>query len=355
MIKKLKKWIRILIFIPIPIFIIFVNYYVDPVDVFHETYRETAKKLLEGNKVYSIGDFNERAVKKALIEILPSEVDCFAFGPSLATEIRSNDVGNKSFFNLAVSSADFYDVLGMFGLLEYYNKRYNRVIICFDSLLFNKSFIKNNYTNHNRLKPYALYMEDLLNKHAARNIKEEENSLLEKVAYLFSADVFQTALRTLKNNKWSINKRWGIAGENCRYMSLDADASRIYGTDALSSFNRELDQRKYDPNDTFARRSHLDKFYLSEFEKLIDFLKKKNVEISFFLCPIPPVVWDRIDLNEFFMVDEVEKYAEYYSKKYGIKIIGSLDPYKVGVNNEDFYDARHMKGDKLSFYMDFKQ
>ena len=42
------------------------------------------------------------------------------------------------------------------------------------------------------------------------------------------------------------------------------------------------------------------------------------------------------------------------SNKYNLKTIGTYNPYKIGMKDEDFYDARHVRRELLGIYFDFK-
>ena len=53
------------------------------------------------------------------------------------------------------------------------------------------------------------------------------------------------------------------------------------------------------------------------------------------------------------MLDEIEAYAREVADEYDIKLTGSYNPYKVGISDADFWDARHIQHDKLSEFFDF--
>lgn len=364
MLKKISLWKGILIFIPIPFIIAFTNLVADAGNIFHdETSREVAQQIAKGKAVYSVGNFDERNVKFNLIQFLPENVDCLVFGPSLSMGIRSHDVGTDNFFNLGESGADFYDIMAQFGALEFFKKNYKRVVICVDFDYFCETYIKQNIRDQ-QYKPYALYMIDVLNHKnvAAPNLKL---SLVDKIISwkeLLSVSYFQSSARILLTNLKDIvlrkttADRIGTPDENYKEAYYKKDASWVYAKSFQAhDLNFVLNEiKKYPMTPHLVKKEHLRKESVEVFEKLINYLQTKDVDIELYLCPFPPTLWNKIDRKEYVMVDELEEYAKSIAKKYNLKLTGAYDPSVLGVSNEDFYDARHLRHEKLSVYMDFK-
>lgn len=93
------------------------------------------------------------------------------------------------------------------------------------------------------------------------------------------------------------------------------------------------------------------------FDKLIKYLTDQGIEIEFFLCPLCPTLWDRLAIGitdcQYYILDEIESHVREIAGKYNIKVTGSYNPYTVGISDEDFWDSRHIRDDRLDIFFDF--
>ncbi len=82
-------------------------------------------------------------------------------------------------------------------------------------------------------------------------------------------------------------------------------------------------------------------------EKFISKLKSQNYKVVLVLSPYHPRLYDlmRLQDKKFLVIESTFiKIAE----KYGVQLIGSYDPTKVGCSSEDFYDGMHPKADCIN-------
>ena len=352
-----RKWLAILIFIPLPILLVLMNFLIDPANIFHDSSADVAKALLDGKAAYfGTANSNERELKRVMIEGMPHRVDCVTIGPSLVFGIRSENAGSDSFYNLSVSGADLYDDLATFGMLEAYGCEIDRAIICVDSYCFDRK-LANTFTRHEALMPYSDYMTSLI-----YNEKDEvpsataAASLATKINQLFSITYFQASFDYFKQYGMAERKSWGIADESYGEAYYCADGSFVYPKgysencteDAVISAAREYDCDYY-----FTKGECPDDIYFEIFKKLVIYLQDKGVDVDFFLCPLSPALWDICDFEAHPMLPELERMAREFANERGIDVIGSYNPYEVGVTNADFYDARHMKHESLCKISEF--
>ena len=361
----MKKYLPIILFIPILIFFVFTNYYIDPANLFHDANEEIAKEILNGNKVYiTSGNGDERAVKEKLIQNMPKEVECIAVGPSLVMGVRAEDVGTDEYYNLGVSAADYYDILGQLGLMEANGIEYKRLVFCVDSYFFLEEIYDNpDRARNGQLMPYAKYMLSILDGNNEEIPSEKESNIdITEIEQLFSVTYFQSAKTQVElSGSYLREERWGIVGEDFSEMDYPhywEDGSWVY---AKSYQARTVDDviatsKEYDLSSVFVKGSHMSSESKVTFEKLLEYLLKKGVEVDLYLCPLTPTLWDRLEMEmeSYPIVTELETYAYDIADKYSLNIIGSYNPYNVGILDEDFYDARHVRHEKLSTYFQFK-
>lgn len=348
-----KKWFRLLMFIPLLIILTCVNYFVDNVGSFHNISEEIAISILDGNNT-AFNSLDEREVKHQIIKNMPNDVDCVAIGPSLIMCVNNDLIHAKSFYNLGTSTSDMFDYLAQFGFIELYNKKINRIIFCLDSQSFDKT-LYDTHTANQPLMPYAKYMINILNNSDNTVALKDETKNNIELKDLFSISHFQKNI-----------ERYRLTGNTNGCFSVnDNYEGAFYSDDA--SWNYILDYRKnteedvlesienYDIDILFTPGEHLDRFASDIFEKLIIYLKNKDIQIELFLCPLPPALWDKYDNEKTPILQELAEYANKLVVKYNLKMTGSYNPYDLGITNAEFYDARHVRRDSLHKYFDFTE
>lgn len=84
------------------------------------------------------------------------------------------------------------------------------------------------------------------------------------------------------------------------------------------------------------------------FDKLLTFLKGRNVQVTLAHPPFNPDYFDAIRNTPYFAgMQRVEQLTKSIADKHGLRIIGSFDPAKVGCVDEDFIDAEHANAECL--------
>ena len=363
MIQQVKTKLRLLAIIPLAVLLIGINIYEDPANIFHDSSKSIAKALKNGHEAYfGSGNGDERNVKMYTIKMMPKKVDCITIGPSLTYGIRKDDVGTESYYNISSSGLNFKDIMGLFALLEINNIHYDRIILCVDSYFFDERYAV--VERNPNLSKYSEYMTSVLDDKEPVVPQEVKTSDIIKIKWeqAFSLTYFQSSFDFIRHSNSLIlkTKRWGIVDDNTKDLShFMCDGSWVYAADYRShTLDYVLsDAEKYNIKAQFAYDIHSNKKYEDYFYKLIQFLLNKNVSLTLFLSPISPALWDRIenDKSHYFILDEIEKMANDVAENYGISIIGSYNPYKVGISNSDYWDCRHIKHDKLSIYFDFNK
>lgn len=364
--EKTKKWLRLLAFLPIMCIIAFLNIWADPVLIFHNFGKSAAEALLAGNEVYFISvNAQGRSCKKTLIESMPKHVDCITVGPSLSWTISTSSVGTNSYYNLSEGQYNYFDYMAVFGLLEYNEIVFDRLILCMDSDFYHEARI-DEIRDYNVWKEYSDYMESILyNKKATLNDISGKNVdyYYSIVSQVLSPTYFNSSLSLVRDNYNALMK-YPIFGIVCdettaSFMHYQTDGSRVYPreynnrTDTFVKEQCEI----YPIESRFAKGQHIQDFRKTMFIKLVEYLLDKGVTIEFFLCPPAPALYDRVkndpDADQYYLFDEIEAFTKDLSLLYDIKITGSYNPYDYGIQDGDYYDPRHMKPEKVDEYFDF--
>lgn len=363
-----SKWLRFLPFLPALILLVTVNIFGDAGNRFHDIEDMITDSLIKGNPTYiSSANLDERHLKYSLVKNMPDSVDCIALGPSTVMCVHSSDTGLDKFFNLGVSDSDIYDSLGLLGFLKLSRKHTERIIFCVDTNFFADS-LYNSYAHkslHKNLKPYAEYMINLLNGIENISLNENLSTYYNEIDLLFSLSYFQACIRYLSgmhsnnNSEYKTFSRYGVVYKGYSGAYYMPDGSLVYARKILLRDVNDViflsGQYDYDMNSHISSENeHASKYSKMIFEKLIQYCINNGIEIKLFLCPLAPALWDRFDNNKRPIFTELEEFAHSMAEKYSLKITGSYNPHKINIPNEAFYDARHIRRELLSKYLDFK-
>ena len=361
-----RKCFGFVLFVLPPLLImLYMNIIVDAGNVFHNSNEAVSKGILSGNASYcSTGNFAEREVKRYLIENMPKNVGVLAFGPSLVMCVNSDIVGTDSFYNLGESAADFYDILAQFRLLDLYQVKYQKVILCVDSLFFNEKYYMQSGLRNEKLKPYAL---DMISELQGRNerLPSKISLTISNTKYFLNRSVQVLSLSYLKANVQVLHKDSGILQKE-RYGIWDGtvDCSH-YMPDASWVYNLDFQHRSeesvvkgcssYDMDNVmwWPEGTHVSEHSKEIFMLLMKKLKEENIEVLLFLCPLPPSLWNRYDVEKRPFLPELEEFVTKFSSDNGIPVTGSYNPYNLGIEDKDFYDARHVRRECLGHFFDF--
>ncbi|MCR4740281.1 MAG: hypothetical protein K5886_08500 [Lachnospiraceae bacterium] len=351
---------RILIFFPILIFVVFTNYYIDSASVYHDASSEIAKAMADGHSVIALTDnTNEREIKRNLIADMPDEVDCVALGPSYIFGVNREATGEDSFYNLAVSGADCYDILAQLGMLKGEGKSVKRVLFCVDTRFFDPEYYTTNVRNE-PLMPYTEYMlETMDGKEVPFPSLSKIPAIKNGVKQLFSLSYFQNCMKKVMESG-----RYHAESERYEILSPDREPDRNYyhpdGSLSHESNSESSGVERVKENafqydiGYFFRYDKIDERSKKMFLDMIGYLTAQGIEVDLFLCPVSPFLWDRIEAegkdNSLFSL--MEELALQTADEYSLKITGGYDPYAFALSNEDFTDAMHMKHAVLNSVFD---
>lgn len=361
--KGNMRWLRLLLFIPLLVVLCGTNYYEDPANIFHDYSKDIANAVLNGEEAYfGSGNGDERSVKMHMIKGMPKQVDCITLGPSLSMGIRKQNVGTESYYNLSASGLNFNEFMADIALLEVNNIKYDRVIYCVDSYFFDETFATRK--RNAALEPYTEYMMKILDGEEAAAPEESGGMEVIKtqLEQAFSITYLQSSFDFIRSNESILlkEKRWGIIDETTKDLAhYVSDGSWVYAIDIRDNTVEDVinHANNYNIERQFAYDRHLSEYYKDYFRKLIQYLLDKGISVEFYLCPLCPTLWERVeaDSSHYFMLNEIENFVKEMADDYSIKITGSYNPYNVGITDADFWDSRHVRHDRLDSFFDFKE
>lgn len=337
--------IKGLYFLPIPLVILAVNYYVDPANLFDSKYeRGIVNHLVRGDNVTNILNYDERLVQSYFIKKMSKCPSIIALGSSRVMLINSSVIHNKNFINNGVSGALLEDDIAIYNLYEKKGCKIRKILFGLEPYILND--------NHNQVgwKSLAPEYQALANK--LLNNKDHDNTKIifpefNKYMQLLSTSYFKASIDysirgvrvSYKPTKNTANKGFTKLSDGSIYY----DATyRNYPADKVNEM--VLDTLKKNEIYGLKDYSQISKNYTLLFTRFIDYLQKQDIEVEFFLSPYHPIVYDHLKKNTYYdIVFESENYFRNYAKTHRIKVFGSYNPQQYDLDNSYFYDGYHCK------------
>lgn len=334
----MKQFIKnsILIILPILTILLATNYFGDAARLFNSDYeKEMAKIILSGKYVTNVENYDERLFQKELIYNDKVKPNFVVIGSSRTLHINSDICSSNSFLNNSVSGASLEDIISIYQLYKVNNKLPQKLIIGIDPWLFNNS------SNGERWKTIGDYYYQFINRDV------EKNKFYYKYKELFSLSYFQSSLKLIPSV--IMGKSDPVSTKN-KYNSLGTkltDGSLIYGNEYRTASQKKIDEKIF----SYITRKEIygmegfnvisDKKW-KDFELLMTDIKKNNIEVTFFMSPYAPIVYERIK-KDYPVVLKVEQKINNFSSLNKIKIYGSFNPSYCNLDKTFFYDAMHLK------------
>jgi hypothetical protein len=335
-----------IIFLPIAIIIVVINYNVDPANVFSgdDYVQKIADIIASGNNAENILNCDERLLQKKYVQkLVEKNPDVVLIGSSRIMEIGHNVFPDKKILNVGVSHADINDLIAIAGLMNECKIKPKEVIINADPFLICKSDI--GATEWVTLKDYhkEFLVQNCKNIIVEKEVFEEKENNFKKYYTLFAFDYFQKSLEFIfkGNNKSVINVGKKSPQKNGRYADGSIAYSYTYQhPDTLIVANVAKGMSK-------LIIPEVDNIKLSYLKCLIDYFQKNKVSVTLIMLPFHQSFYNNTNANQKNVFNTYETFFNDLAKQKSIKIIGSFNAKKLGLNNIDFYDAYHCNGNSI--------
>lgn len=347
----------VLLVIPLLAVIAGTNYIMDPALLFHSSFiEEVAQGITEGsNAALTADNYDERKLQKLLIEGFSGTPDGIVLGSSRVMCIPCDALGFGQGFCHGVSGAVIEDMVSIVGMYEKKGHLPENVVIGIDPWLLNAN---HGDTRYRELIPeYNMFAEQL----SVSAIKGEKvyskNLYIMKAEQLLSPTYFQSSLVRIMRTPTSLPEALRTVGDEPSpligssvhpdYTNKLADGSIIYAetmhmqseeavsrsvaeTIAAGTFYHSAGYREFSPEIT------------DQLAKLIAFLQSRDISVTFVLPPLHPMFYDYItEHKEYQMLIASDSFIRTFAEERGIRVIGSVNPHRIGAQNSDFYDFMH--------------
>lgn len=355
-IKDIKRLIlKALIFLPIPIIIIAVNYYIDPANIWKTGVVDCLVKAFSyGINVKRSENLNERLLQKKIIQRTTTCPRNLVLGNS-----RANTIGESILYgttiNNSVPHSIFEDYLGLF--FEY--KRKN----CFpESIILGtdpQQMIRTKYETRweeNLKGNVEKMLARVINTRASKAPLTPSLLIPEKVKNLLSLSYFQESTTKFFDR---LKRRWNSTDERCNitmevktskktYILENGEFLLIDEKPATVSQRNELASELGNSVYTYLKFAKVSENRISLLTSFIQFLVSKGSKVTLYIPPFHPYAYRtliaRDDVKYYF---EAEKVIRSIGEQLQIPVVGSTNPSDYGLNESYFSDGVHPKDESL--------
>lgn len=340
-----KKFINMFVSISVVILLIIAsfNYFVDPANLFHKKNVDYAvDNMVNGKGVVNLINMDERYFMKQFIVKSNVNPDVIVLGSSRSMGIKKDFLKDcDNFSNYSVSGAGIKDYISLWYVFKsHFKQNPDKIILGIDPWVLND----NNGDERWRSLSQEYYQASMiLNLDDTKSINQQNLGILKKCRELFSIKYFKESIRLRKSKIFpkAVNSD-SIIDEDI----IMPDGSRKYGSKTNSIDKDTVDKRVigYIENGNIYQLNGYESLDKDKINKFISYLQKENIEIIFYLPPYHPKVYSYISSNSKYKnVENAELFLRNIALKYKIKLYGSYNPKKCGVDLQDFTDGMHMK------------
>src|SRR6185312_5413796 len=253
------------------------------------------------------------------------------------------DYFHRKLINNGVSGATLEDDMAIFHLYEKRGCQIKKIILGLDPYLLNDH---NDEIRWETLDKEFTEFAKILSIQTDNTIEQLNFS---KCRELFSVSYFKTSFAYLIHGT-SKNYKPTRQVFNEKFTRL-RDGSISYGVELrdispehIIDLAMDSDKINYSMNN-FTRLSEK---YMEMFSKFVDYLQNKHIEVDFFLAPYHPLVYNIYESKpDYRQVLASEQFFTEYARHHKIRVVGSYNPAKLGLDNSDFYDGEHLKQDAV--------
>lgn len=365
-ILALQKWVRIAgktalaaaktcLILLVAALMLWVNFTIDRSGYYHNTEYEyyAALELLAGKDLADYDKLNDRLLNEMYAKNLDTELDVLAVGSSRVKQLTAAIAGTAAIYNAGLSGAEFMDIAGTFYLFDRAGKLPKNLIIGLDPWVLNS-----NPDGASPRSDLALYEEFLTVCLGIETDYEAPAETGGKWGPLLDPAYFQGNVQYFfegNHQPLELEKPETVQSDvfNQETNVLRSDGSILYAADFRSLSADEVEARARVEAGTFWRMDNfhsLDPTRLDLFDRFIQYVQSKDVNVIFLLAPYHPTVYayameNREKYPGFFLT---EPWFASYALLNDIPLYGSYNPFVMETYEDAFYDGLHMRQETLA-------
>lgn len=320
--------------LPLLVVLVLVNYFGDSAKLFDNNHEKKLASIINSNhNLTNISNYDERLFQKEVINGRDSVADIVVIGSSRTMLINSELFPGKSLVNNSVSGATIEDIVAIYHLYKLKNRLPEKIIIGLDPWTFND---KNKLERWKSLsKEYHAFHDSLV-----------ESDKYFKYRQLYSLSYFQSSIKSLITRIKGGDEP--VATDEIYNVTntIHPDGSLTYAEAFRNASPKEIESKiiSYLDGDIYGIENYetVSLKVKQELELLLQDMHTHGIEVIFFLSPYHPRAYQFIKTN-YPAVEQAEGYIKTLASTRNIEVLGSFDPARIGLGEDDFYDAMHVR------------
>lgn len=324
--------------------ILSINYFVDASQVITtKSSKNMARLALSGKIVAVPKNYNERVYQVSIIEQMQSMPETIVIGSSRGMYLGKDITGFDNIYNHCVSGAcmeDYYALLGLYD--KKFTKLPKRIIIEVSPWVF--------YENN----PDSRWSENITYRSACKIFYEKVNGKtfirtnLKKENPYLSIPYFQYNMEAIKEKggKAFITQPAKVSDNTSEQADYPDGTIRYAASLELPNPKRLEKVKSTSRGVTYENVHKMKKIGTNQkrdFERLINYLLEKDVEITLYLQPFSVTQCKFIyEKNTNPVFKSVERYLNESGKNYKIRVVGSYKAKNFGLSDNQFIDYMHL-------------
>ncbi|MBM6715437.1 hypothetical protein H6B15_02020 [Gemmiger formicilis] len=349
---------RIVLLLPILVFMVWVSYTVDRSGLFQGELapRRIVDLMLQGYDVTNFESMDERQVVQLYAQDVPETPQVIGIGSSRVLQFNRDLVGVDSFFNMGVTGADVRDNMTSYYKMVTYDKAPEVLIWSVDPWVF-----YGNEAAYDYRADAELYNEFLTKVLGVPTDYEEPDkvelwkALVEPAYFQGNVDYYvknrgQDVVTDDDGNTIEFNPVSGDPYDQTTTIKR-SDGSVLYDTAFRNQTQEQILSLAAAESTTF-NSVHMEGFdamsdtQIKAFEAFIDYAHSQGTTVILVLSPWHPFLYNYLlnetDLHKGFF--QVEPWLRQYCAEHNVPLYGSYDPECIeGLEEMDFFDGLHCK------------
>lgn len=349
---------RLVLLIPIFVFMVWVSYTVDRSGLFQGELapRRIVDLMLQGYDVTNFESMDERQVVQLYAQDVPETPQVIGIGSSRVLQFNRELVGVDSFFNMGVTGADVRDNMTSYYKMVTYDKAPDVLIWSVDPWVFYGSEAAYDYR-----ADAELYNEFLTKVLGVPTDYEEPDkvelwkALVEPAYFQGNVDYYvknrgQDVVTDDDGNTIEFNPVTGDPYNQTTTIKR-SDGSVLYDTAFRNQTQEQILALAAAASTTFNSVhmegfDALDETQIQAFEAFIDYAHSQGTTVILVLSPWHPFLYNYLlnetDMHKGFF--QVEPWVRQYCAENNVPLYGSYDPECIaGIEEMDFFDGLHCK------------
>ncbi len=295
---------------------------------------------------YAVFDLNlnVRALREAQIERMEKAPDVVIIGASQFQEGNRDIMPGVNFFNSHIHRDYWEDLLGMVNLYVKHDRLPKTFIIAIRDLQFTPVDKRKDFLWEPGIPSY---------REMSQRLGIEPESYVKTLPYERIRALFSFPMLFDNLTRWYNATEWPGASSQHQFDSLDTlspDGSIVWSRKHKALFTPERTKNEVAALVKMRANSppEVDQQGVAAFDKELDFLKERGVEVYLIHPPYNPLFHDAIQGTPFAEgVARIDALTQEIADRHGLKVLGSFNPHKIGCEASMYIDAEHSSADCL--------